>query len=343
MNDHCFSLRAQLSGLDETSLTQCHLKSSIYNLCRQFLTSVLSSQTFENAAGLWTFKTIQGTTYPMFHHHISVNNVSASARSGCQICTTILKTNTLAEEDALVVVTAAGSSDMRAKDFETFYKNNPERWSVFNLSGLRKFLNLQRGRGNDFRYEFIVAKDNECTLYYANSNRPRKFPSLHPNDAKCHEHIAHRYSFCITQHKECIRSKRVLPLRVLDVYADDNDLNKIALRESKQFEKSFNISYVALSYCWGEVPNYSTVTSNISERLDRFDLREAPAVVQDAISVVRRLNIQFLWVDAFCICQDDLNEWKQEAAQMANIYGLCLCIIGSIMLRSYRFVFARSP
>jgi hypothetical protein len=41
---------------------------------------------------------------------------------------------------------------------------------------------------------------------------------------------------------------------------------------------------------------------------------------QDAIDICRRLGIFFLWVDSLCIIQDNEEDWKEQAARMADIF-----------------------
>jgi hypothetical protein len=41
---------------------------------------------------------------------------------------------------------------------------------------------------------------------------------------------------------------------------------------------------------------------------------------QDAISVTKALGIRYLWVDSFCIIQDDEKDWEAQASLMASIY-----------------------
>ena len=83
--------------------------------------------------------------------------------------------------------------------------------------------------------------------------------------------------------------------------------------------------YVALSYVWGTAPAYRTVLGNVMQHrmhggLDRV-FHQLPKVIQDAIDLVRRLGIQFLWIDALCIIQDSARSWKLNAYNMDLIYG----------------------
>ena len=46
-----------------------------------------------------------------------------------------------------------------------------------------------------------------------------------------------------------------------------------------------------------------------------------PRTFRDAIIITRRLGIQYIWIDALCIIQDNPLDWEQESGQMASIYG----------------------
>lgn len=42
---------------------------------------------------------------------------------------------------------------------------------------------------------------------------------------------------------------------------------------------------------------------------------------QEAITVCQELQLEYIWIDCFCIIQDSLEDWKVEALQMRNVYG----------------------
>jgi hypothetical protein len=45
-----------------------------------------------------------------------------------------------------------------------------------------------------------------------------------------------------------------------------------------------------------------------------------PKTYTDAILVARNLRIQYLWIDSFCIVQDDRDDWEAESQKMGYIY-----------------------
>ncbi|KAL1892344.1 hypothetical protein Sste5346_007082 [Sporothrix stenoceras] len=110
-----------------------------------------------------------------------------------------------------------------------------------------------------------------------------------------------------------------VPTRVLDVGGNNKD--RIVLVQNAPAGSP----YIALSYCWGPDPSGTVTTkkNNVAVHMDPqrgIDLSTLPRTIQDAVLVCRRLNVQYLWIDALCIVQDDGDDWRREAAQMCNVY-----------------------
>lgn len=91
-------------------------------------------------------------------------------------------------------------------------------------------------------------------------------------------------------------------------------------------------AYVALSHCWGTNPRNAipmTTTSNLDQRKLGIPMTELPRSFQDAIKIVRKLNIRYIWIDSLCIVQDDSDDWRQESSRMARIYQLAILTIAA--------------
>jgi hypothetical protein len=86
---------------------------------------------------------------------------------------------------------------------------------------------------------------------------------------------------------------------------------------------------VALSYCWGatQPEQAKTTRANIHDRHDVVDLSTFPQTIQDAVKVCRSIGINYIWIDALCIVQDDIKDKASEIAKMGAIYrGAALTI-----------------
>ena len=74
--------------------------------------------------------------------------------------------------------------------------------------------------------------------------------------------------------------------------------------------------YVALSYMWGEVPSSCTAIQSLSTPVVAHH-----QVIRDAMDLVRTLGEKFLWVDRFCIPQDDGPDKQSQLDAMGSIYA----------------------
>jgi hypothetical protein len=56
---------------------------------------------------------------------------------------------------------------------------------------------------------------------------------------------------------------------------------------------------------------------------------ELPQTMKDAIIVARRLEIQYVWIDALCIIQDNAEDKSQEIAVMGQIFSMATITIAA--------------
>ncbi|GAP92903.1 putative heterokaryon incompatibility protein [Rosellinia necatrix] len=89
-----------------------------------------------------------------------------------------------------------------------------------------------------------------------------------------------------------------------------------------------DIRYAALSYVWGQLQGtLETITENVQDLCEKHALASPsysariPDTVRDAIELVYRLGIPYLWVDRLCIIQDDLDKKSPQLEQMGAIYA----------------------
>ncbi|KAF4873814.1 Nitrogen assimilation transcription factor nit-4 [Colletotrichum siamense] len=76
-------------------------------------------------------------------------------------------------------------------------------------------------------------------------------------------------------------------------------------------------SFVALSYVWGQ-PDKSNDFQASLEPLDC--LPSMPLVIEDAMAAVREMGLVYLWVDRYCIHQDDCEILSDHLSKMHVIY-----------------------
>ena len=108
-----------------------------------------------------------------------------------------------------------------------------------------------------------------------------------------------------------------LPARVIEI-KEDRHVNHVRLVETN----GVRACYVTLSHCWGPQENrpLTTTKGNLREHLAGISSDNLPKTFQDAVIVTREVGIRYLWIDALCILQDDVDDWHRESDSMGLIY-----------------------
>lgn len=128
-------------------------------------------------------------------------------------------------------------------------------------------------------------------------------------------------SDCHDNHPDCFYLETSLPTRVLDV--DRSDKSRVFL-----VEPQYAIDrYISLSYCWGDAQFFKLTKENFSSCKEGILIDNLPVCFQHAIKIARGLRIKYIWIDALCIIQDDIKDWKIQAAKMARIYQNAFLVI----------------
>ena len=125
---------------------------------------------------------------------------------------------------------------------------------------------------------------------------------------------------CFNSHVECREHKLqpegepLLPTRLIDVGKSRDEIPRLCLSNGGRGK------WVALSHCWGDRPFLKTTKSNIDEMQGGIKTSTLLATFQDAIAITKDLGVRFLWIDSLCIIQDSEEDWRNEAANMPEIY-----------------------
>lgn len=122
---------------------------------------------------------------------------------------------------------------------------------------------------------------------------------------------------CHKRHKVCAPTPSndppLLPSRVIDV-------TKVGLDPRLVVSDGQRGHYAALSHCWGGLNLIQTKAATLAQYQDAIPLHQLPKSFQDAITIARKLQIPFLWIDSLCIVQDSEQDWHHESGLMSSIY-----------------------
>lgn len=134
-------------------------------------------------------------------------------------------------------------------------------------------------------------------------------------------------SNCLLSHEKCPKksTSSILPTRVLDLSTERGE-HRIRLHISNDE----HATYAALSYCWGSTPQLTTTQENLhSLTRDGIEIEKLPKTLRDAIHAMRKLEIQYLWIDSLCIIQDSAEDKAIEISKMSQIYKEAIVTISA--------------
>jgi len=123
---------------------------------------------------------------------------------------------------------------------------------------------------------------------------------------------------CTQKHIRCNATipERWFPTRVLDVGTSDEDRVRLLHREDIPPGQP----YATLSHCWGNSYMPRMTSWSLSQLGTGIDSSYFTRTFLDAFSITRKLGLRYLWIDALCIIQDDLDDWNNEASLMSLVY-----------------------
>lgn len=131
---------------------------------------------------------------------------------------------------------------------------------------------------------------------------------------------------CFATHLACATGHAgFVPSRLLRIRGNSCGEGDASVQLVERMGTSFTqvTQYAALSHRWGlRTMDSATLRSNLRARKEvGLPHASLPRMTQDVVYVLRQLGVEYLWVDCFCILQDDVDDWKHEAVQMAAIYS----------------------
>lgn len=134
--------------------------------------------------------------------------------------------------------------------------------------------------------------------------------------------IQHWTTRCTRNHQTCkgISGAQWFPTRLIYLGKENED-PRLYVPDAKSWDR--NHRYTTLSHRWGSDPSRVTklMSGNLNILQQKIHTQALPQTFKDAISITRRLGLQFLWIDSLCIIQDDDDDWAREAAKMSMVYA----------------------
>ncbi|KAH7382366.1 heterokaryon incompatibility protein-domain-containing protein [Phaeosphaeria sp. MPI-PUGE-AT-0046c] len=181
---------------------------------------------------------------------------------------------------------------------------------------------------------FTLAGSQTCSVPWVDVRRPTPARVLH----ECLPTLSSWIEDCI-HHHNCAPSDGPLPSRILDFGEIPSD--QIRLRSTNRE----SARYIAFSHCWGTTGHMQvrTTRANFSDRLQGFKVDDLPKSYREVISIANALDVRYVWIDSFCIIQDDKDDWEAQSGDMAAIYNNAFLVVGASCAQDSSEGFIASP
>lgn len=152
------------------------------------------------------------------------------------------------------------------------------------------------------------------------------FPRLPEPGSGLHFEILRQWlRDCDENHTNCKSQKLYsLPTRLIDVGSKDHPVLKLYETQPRD-----RIKYFALSHPWGSPPHFCTSPENYERHRQSINPKELPATFQNAVTVTRELNLQYLWIDSICIIQGPEGDFTREAKRMEDVFSQAYCVLAA--------------
>ncbi|KAE9380824.1 HET-domain-containing protein, partial [Stipitochalara longipes BDJ] len=257
----------------------------------------------------------------------SIDELSRSAKDGCEMCTFILE----ALENMPTYQLERHIRASRSRDFPIQIVGNLGPGEYYRL--LIWFRNPQKrglyGRTKAFEMCATVPKDPAKFAEYASHIGIRL--SHHFLSDTTTKFLRLWLDECVNEHPICntYRQENTGPPTRL-IHVGD------ALRNPRLVEMSREdrVDYLSLSYCWGKSWNSRTTQANLEKHKVGISMEELSPTIRHAVLLTRHLKRQYLWVDSLCIVQDSTDDWNAESEKMASIYRNSILTIAASRARS---------
>lgn len=240
----------------------------------------------------------------IYGHHVTKESFINSIKKGCAVCS-----------DFLLMHVGTSEKDISQIERETGF------FSVFTLNDWDLEHTDKLGRSMRVWFKNQAKNTSIIPLGYQ-KYQPVVNLEISPStgDSATWKIIDKWLTDCVLNHEHCKNSDsatRYLPTRLLEI--DDRSFRLVLGSECDS-----NEHYMTLSHCWGKKPLVESQARLLKPTFDILrqhqPISKLPKTFRDAMDIVSRLGVRYLWIDRLCIFQDSTEDWGAEAASMQDVY-----------------------
>ena len=265
---------------------------------------------------------------PRFKHHPSGRALKDAAIGGCLLCLRVWES--LSETQRGLLCREDNADCSRNEDSKEVANGNQELSRV--TGQIQRFV-----RSGCYKFDFVCGSVKWHFLTSSSTKadeQDNERSSWQEADTSAESAMAQAEDWlknCLERH-DCGKQTRRngaqeqwYPTRLIDVGTYDK--SNLQLVSSEDIPRS--CLYMTLSHCWGLTPIFRLLSSNLDILHTAIPWDSLALTFRNAITVTRRLGIQYLWIDSLCIIQDSPADWLHEGTLMGKVYKYSHCNIAA--------------
>jgi hypothetical protein len=241
-------------------------------------------------------------------------NVEASARRGCENC-------------AILETWIAHSTRSFGHAYWVHTTSRPAFMHVFDSP-------LSSSLASPPSYSLEICTPDPPFLQENSRSRVDKAATVHPHivygtklvggtgDERALSLAKRWFEGCRLNHPKCQAKSNpnFVPSRLLRIN-DNNEPFRLLDRDDSELRPP--IAYATLSHRWSPETEAIILTTGNRKSRKQHGIagNDLPRAMRDAILVLCRLGLSYVWIDSLCIVQDSTEDWQHEAGQMADVYS----------------------
>ncbi|QRD81586.1 heterokaryon incompatibility protein-domain-containing protein [Aspergillus flavus] len=240
-----------------------------------------------------------------------------SAYEGCHLCTLICVAMFSRGERRVHIPRWQEyhlSVDETSAEWQSRTQPAPRRWSLEQLdAATRVSHHMESGKGV-LLIEVQGCEPAKLLVSFAQRTEEPLLPTVR-SDGRTSGFARHWMQICDESHLSCKRTGSILPTRVIQLQIIHEELKARLLVTNGEEAR-----YAALSHRWSCSTSLTVTTHNLERLKKGIDFAELSHTFREALEIAAGIGLQYIWIDALCILQDDDHDWARESAKMGDVY-----------------------
>ncbi|KAE8162042.1 heterokaryon incompatibility protein-domain-containing protein [Aspergillus tamarii] len=206
------------------------------------------------------------------------------------------------------------SVDATSAEWDSRTQPAPRRWSHDQLAAATRVSHRMESGKGVLLIEVPECEPAKLSVSFAQRVEPTLSSTVR-SGGRTSGLARHWMKICDESHMSCKRTASVLPTRVIQLQIMYEGLRAKLVITNGEVDQ-----YAALSHRWSSSTSLTVTTDNLEQLKKGINLSELSRTFREAFEIAAGVGLQYIWIDALCILQNDAQDWARESAKMGDVY-----------------------